>query len=176
MGPSGCGKSTLLAAVSGSLSYHFRLRGDILLNGASLLDVPMEKRAVGIIFQDDLLFPHLSIGGNLEFAIAKETPAPERNRMVREALQIAGLEQLKDRDPATLSGGQRSRISLLRSLLAKPHTLLLDEPFSKLDQKLKAHIREFVFGQIRRMNIPALLVTHNPRDCPDGKIIDLAAE
>lgn len=173
MGPSGCGKSTLLAAVSGSLSRVFTLSGDIRLEGRSVLDVPMEKRRIGMLFQDDLLFPHLDIKGNLGFAIPEGLSRRERRNIIDEALRRAGLKGFADRDPATLSGGQRARVSLLRSLLAEPRALLLDEPFSKLDRKLKDRIRAFVFEQLRRMNIPALLVTHDPADCPGGLLIEL---
>jgi putative thiamine transport system ATP-binding protein len=93
---------------------------------------------------------------------------------VGRALESAGLEGFEKRDPSSLSGGQKARVSLLRSLLAQPGALLMDEPFSRLDQTLKAAIRTFVFSRIREMNIPALLVTHDPGDCPGGgKIINL---
>jgi len=173
MGPSGCGKSTLLSAISGNLSQVFTLSGNILLDDHSVLDTPMEKRKIGMLFQDDLLFPHLDIKGNLGFAIPEGVSRQERREIIDSVLESAGLEGFADRDPATLSGGQRARVSLLRSLLAEPKTLLLDEPFSKLDQKLKDQIRIFVFEQLRRMNIPALLVTHDPEDCPGGLLINL---
>ena len=173
MGPSGCGKSTLLSAISGNLSQVFTLSGNVQLDGQSVLDIPMEKRRIGMLFQDDLLFPHLDIKGNLGFAIPEGVSRVRRREIINDALERAGLEGFADRDPATLSGGQRARVSLLRSLLAEPKALLLDEPFSKLDQKLKDQIRAFVFEQIRQMNIPALLVTHDPDDCPGGMMINL---
>lgn len=171
MGPSGCGKSTLLSAVSGSLDRAFTLKGSIRLYGRELLTLPMEERNIGILFQDDLLFPHMDIGSNLAFAIKEKTSRAQRNRIINKALKTAGLKGFEKRDPSSLSGGQKARISLLRSLLAEPAALLLDEPFSTLDQILKAKIRPFVFSQIRRMNIPALLVTHDPLDCPEGGMI-----
>ena len=171
MGPSGCGKSTLLSAVSGSLDAVFTLKGSIRLYGQDMANLPMEERNIGILFQDDLLFPHMDIGSNLAFAIKEKISRAQRNRMIDEALKTAGLEGFEKRDPSSLSGGQKARVSLLRSLLAEPAALLLDEPFSKLDQTLKAKIRPFVFSQIRRMNIPALLVTHDPMDCPEGGMI-----
>ena len=171
MGPSGCGKSTLLSAVSGSLDRAFTLNGSIRLYGRELLNQPMEERNIGILFQDDLLFPHMDIGSNLAFAIKEKTSRAQRNRIINKALKTAGLKGFEKRDPSSLSGGQKARISLLRSLLAEPAALLLDEPFSTLDQILKAKIRPFVFSQIRRMNIPALLVTHDPLDCPEGGMI-----
>lgn len=174
MGPSGCGKSTLLSAICGNLDDVFRLSGDITLNGQSVLSQPMERRNIGILFQDDLLFPHLSIAENLAFALPPRMVKKERNHRIAAALDKAGLPGFEKRDPATLSGGQRARVSLLRSLLAEPAALLLDEPFSKLDQDLKDQIRSFVFESIGTMNIPALLVSHDQRDCPEGQIINLA--
>lgn len=173
MGPSGCGKSTLLSAIVGNLSASFTLQGDILLDGISILDIPMEKRRIGLLFQDDLLFPHMDIAGNLAFALSSKIPRAEKRQRIETALKNAGLEGFEKRDPATLSGGQRARVSLLRSLLAEPRALLLDEPFSKLDQQLKGQIRSFVFDHIRALKIPSLLVTHDPKDCPNGVLIDL---
>lgn len=173
MGPSGCGKSTLLAAICGNLPDAFTLKGNVLLEQKSILEITMEKRKIGLLFQDDLLFPHMDIAGNLAFAISPKILQPERKQMISKALIQAGMGGFERRDPSTLSGGQRARISLLRALLAKPRALLLDEPFSKMDQQLKGKIREFVFGQIKSMDIPTLLVTHDPKDCPNGQRIDL---
>lgn len=173
MGPSGIGKSTLLAAISGALSHEFSVQGDVILNGQSMISIPMERRRIGVLLQDDLLFPHLNIRQNLAFAVPPEYRRRDRKKIVDDALDKAGLKGFAHRDPATLSGGQRARVSLLRSLLAEPNAILLDEPFSKLDQKLKSHIREFVFGQIKQLGIPALLVTHDPNDCPGGILLDL---
>ncbi len=174
MGPSGCGKSTLLSAVSGSLDPVFTLTGTVRLNGRDITSLPMEDRNIGLLFQDDLLFPHMDIGSNLAFALRENISGPERRVLVGRALESAGLEGFEKRDPSSLSGGQKARVSLLRSLLARPGALLMDEPFSRLDQTLKAVIRSFVFSRIREMNIPALLVTHDPGDCPGGgRIINL---
>ncbi len=174
MGPSGCGKSTLLSAVSGSLDRVFTLTGTARLNGREILSLPMEDRNIGLLFQDDLLFPHMDVGSNLAFALRENIPGPQRRVLVGRALESAGLEGFEKRDPSSLSGGQKARVSLLRSLLARPGALLMDEPFSRLDQTLKAVIRTFVFSRIREMNIPALLVTHDPGDCPEGgRILNL---
>ena len=176
MGPSGCGKSTLLAAVCGNLASCFTLRGNILLDGRSVLPVPMEKRKIGILFQDDLLFPHMNVAENLAFALPQKLPKHVKREKVVDALKKAGLSGFEKRDPATLSGGQRARVSLMRSLLAEPKAILLDEPFSKLDRQLRERIRRFVFDVLRKGNIPALLVTHDPMDCPEGRVIDLEVE
>lgn len=174
MGPSGCGKSTLLSAISGSLDPVFTLKGTLCLCNKNMLTLPMEDRNIGILFQDDLLFPHMDIQSNLAFAIKGKISRPERKKRVEKALETAGLQGFEARDPASLSGGQKARISLLRSLLAKPAALLLDEPFSTLDQALKAKIKAFVFSQIKKMKVPALLVTHDPMDCPEnGQVLTL---
>lgn len=177
MGPSGCGKSTLLSAVSGSLEPVFTLKGSVRLNGRDMVNLPMEERNIGILFQEDLLFPHMDVGQNLAFAIKEKTSRVQQKQIINNALKTAGLEGFERRDPSSLSGGQKARISLLRSLLAEPAALLLDEPFSTLDKSLKEKIRPFVFSQIKTMNIPALLVTHDPMDCPaGGDILNLNKE
>ncbi len=173
MGPSGCGKSTLLAAVCGMLEPDFRLSGTIDLNGRQLNGVPMEARRVGILFQDDLLFPHLDVFGNMAFGLPQAMSRDQKKKKVAATLGAAGLSGFERRDIATLSGGQKARVSLLRALLAEPEAILLDEPFSKLDQQLRSAMREFVFEQITRMNIPALLVTHDRADAPGGTVIEL---
>ncbi|MFQ5774006.1 MAG: ATP-binding cassette domain-containing protein [Kiloniellaceae bacterium] len=165
MGPSGCGKSSLLAFVCGTLDPVFEVRGRVLLAGRDITALPPERRRIGILFQDDLLFPHLSVAENLAFGL----PPGRRDRRARrarilEALAEADLEGFADRDPATLSGGQRARIALLRTLLAEPRALLLDEPFSKLDARLRDRLRRFVFGHARAHALPTLLVTHDPAD------------
>ncbi len=174
MGPSGCGKSTLLSAISGSIDPIFTVEGNIILNGRNVMGLPMEERNIGILFQDDLLFPHMTIGSNLAFAINETVDKKKKKLIIQDALKIAGLEEFENRDPMSLSGGQKARISLLRSLIANPLSILMDEPFSKLDQTLKTTIRQFIYSQIKRMNIPALLVTHDPNDCLEqGRVIEL---
>ena len=165
MGPSGSGKSTLLAYVCGTLDPAFRAKGKVWLDGRRLDGLPPERRRTGILFQDDLLFPHLSVGGNLAFALPPEHRGrAERRRRIAAALEQAGLAGFADRDPATLSGGQRGRVAVLRVLLSEPLALLLDEPFSKLDQERRETFREFVFGEARARGLPVLLVTHDPED------------
>ncbi len=176
MGPSGSGKSTLLAAISGTLLPMFELRGDIQLNDQSLLTVPIEHRQVGILFQDDLLFPHLNVYQNLVFALPGGLAREQKRGRIVSALGSAGLASSEQRDVATLSGGQRARVSLLRTLLAEPRLILLDEPFSKLDQHLRGQFRDWVFSRIIDLAIPALMVTHDPADRPElGTLITLEA-
>lgn len=176
MGPSGIGKSTLLDAIGGHLATAFRQQGRVLLDGRDLGPLPPERRRIGILFQEAALFPHLSVADNLAFGL---TPAvrgrANRRRTVDEALERAGLSGLGDRDPATLSGGQRGRAALMQTLLSRPSALLLDEPFSRLDMHLRDQMRRFVFSTIRDGGIPALLVTHDPEDASaaGGAIVDL---
>jgi putative thiamine transport system ATP-binding protein len=165
MGPSGVGKSTLLDAVGGHLAHGFAASGEVLLNGRSLSGVPAEARRIGLMFQDAVLFPHLSVGDNLAFGLGRHVRGrAARAKAVAQALEQAGISGMERRDPATLSGGQRARIALMRTLLAEPLALLLDEPFSKLDSALRAEIRSFTYRHIRERGIPALLVTHDPQD------------
>jgi putative thiamine transport system ATP-binding protein len=167
LGASGSGKSSLLSVIGGDLTDAFEWSGEIWLNGNEISHQPPEKRAIGRLFQDDLLFPHMSVGENLLYAMPR-LPRSEKWRNVDIALQRADLEGYRDRAPHTLSGGQRARIALMRTLLAKPNAILLDEPFSKLDQDLRAQIRDYTFAHIRERAIPAILVTHDAADAPPG--------
>ena len=167
MGPSGSGKSSLLSAIAGTLQPPLALVGDVKLNGASLVGVAPERRRVGRLFQDDLLFPHMTVGENLLFGMAKGERRIRESKM-RAALNDVGLEGFAVRAPHTLSGGQRQRVSLMRSLLANPQAMLLDEPFSKLDTALRADIRSSTFDLLKRRGTPTLLVTHDIGDAPDG--------
>jgi putative thiamine transport system ATP-binding protein len=162
MGPSGCGKSSVLLAVSGALSPAFGMTGRIVLNGQDITHLPLQARRMGLLFQDDLLFPHLSVAGNLGFGLPARLP--DRARRIEAALDAAGLSGMGPRDPATLSGGQRARVALMRTLLSEPRALLLDEPFSKLDAELRAQMRDFVFAQARARGLPVLMVTHDHDD------------
>ncbi len=176
MGPSGCGKSTLLAAIAGNLEHGFRVDGRISLNGRELHDTAMENRQVGILFQDDLLFPHFDVYGNLAFGLPAGLKRDVKEQRIMTALERAGLEDFARRDVATLSGGQKARVSLLRTILAEPEAVLLDEPFSRLDMVLRASFREFVHEQTRQRDIPALLVTHDEQDSCGGRIYELRGE
>ncbi|TFF18673.1 ATP-binding cassette domain-containing protein [Jiella endophytica] len=165
MGPSGSGKSTLFAFVAGFLDPAFTARGRIALNGTDLTKLAPQRRHLGLVFQDALLFPHMSVGENLLFALPPGIRGGNARQAAAEAmLAEVGLAGLFSRDPATLSGGQAARVALARTLLAEPRALLLDEPFSRLDQALRAATRDLVFARIRERNIPAILVTHDPAD------------
>jgi putative thiamine transport system ATP-binding protein len=140
------------------------------LNGNRVDDLPTSQRCIGLLFQDDLLFAHMTVFENLLFAV----PAGDkesRYESVNQALIEADLIGFGDRDPSTLSGGQRARVALMRALLAKPKALLLDEPFSKLDAVLRERFKEFVFSHVRTRNIPVLMVTHDITDAADVNLV-----
>jgi putative thiamine transport system ATP-binding protein len=162
MGASGTGKSSLLAYACGTLAPGLAARGSVRLDGVEISALPPERRRIGILFQDDLLFPHLSVGANLGFGLRADVK--DRRARIEEALAAAGLAGFAARDPATLSGGQRQRVALMRALLAEPAAILLDEPFGKLDADLRAQMREFVFAHVRDRKLPCLMVTHDSQD------------
>lgn len=165
MGASGAGKSTLLDFIGGHLAHGWHSAGQVLLNDTDVTHLPAERRRIGLMFQDAMLFPHLSVGQNLAFGLAAGIKGRgARRAAVEQALAQADLAGFYDRDPATLSGGQRARAALMRTLLAAPLALLLDEPFSKLDPALRADLREFVFAHVRAQALPVLMVTHDQAD------------
>ncbi|MGH6926375.1 MAG: ATP-binding cassette domain-containing protein [Propylenella sp.] len=176
MGPSGVGKSTLLAFIGGFLGHDFRAEGRILLNGRDVTDLPPERRGIGLLFQGALLLPHLSVAANLLIGLSPDVKGrATRRRVAEEALAEVGLTGFGDRDPATLSGGQAARVALMRTLLARPEALILDEPFSRLDVALRTQVRELVFAEARKYGLPVLLVTHDPADAEaaGGRIVEL---
>jgi putative thiamine transport system ATP-binding protein len=170
MGASGSGKSSLLAAVCGTAAPAVVFEGSVTLAGQRVDGWDTRRRRIAILFQDDLLFAHMTVRENLLFAVP---PGPRRDReeVVRQALRDLELPDFADADPATLSGGQRARVALVRALLAQPRALLLDEPFSRLDAALRERMREFVFSTVRARNIPALLVTHDEADVADASAL-----
>ncbi len=174
MGASGSGKSSLLAAICGTLADALRFDGEITLEDERLDALPTEQRRVGILFQQDLLFAHMTVRENLLFAVPaskgphqKSASGQTREDKVRQGLIDLEMADFADADPATLSGGQRARVALMRALLAEPRALMLDEPFSKLDLALRERMRAFVFDLVARRNMPVLLVTHDAADIAD---------
>lgn len=167
MGESGSGKSSLLAFLCGGLAEGLTGSGSVRLAGVEVGTLPTAQRRIGILFQDDLLFPHLTVLENLLFALPAGREA-ERRARAEAALASADLAGYGPRLPHTLSGGQRARVSVLRALLAEPRALLLDEPFSRLDMALRQRFRAFVFERLREQRIPAVLVTHDAHDVPPG--------
>ncbi len=177
MGPSGCGKSSLLAFLCGTLDPAFAAGGRVRLGGVEIADLPPERRRIGILFQDDLLFPHMTVAENLAFGLpAGVIGQRARRARVDAALLEAGLAGFGDRDPSTLSGGQRARVALLRTLLSEPRALLLDEPFGRLDLRLRDRFRRAVLDHARSRRLPTLLVTHDPDDAAaaGGPVIEIS--
>lgn len=182
MGPSGCGKSSVLAATAGTLAsvseglQPLQFEGRVQLNGRDVTALPTHLRGVGLVFQDALLFAHMTVAENLLFAVPRALPTAQRQARVQQALQEAELSGMGERDPSTLSGGQRARVALMRALLAEPQALLLDEPFSKLDAALRAQLRPWVFAHVRERRIPVVLVTHDEQDVADPqRVVHLRA-
>ena len=149
-GPSGCGKTTLLRCICGLESLD---SGTIELEGADITSTPAEKRGIGLIFQSPVLFPHLSVNGNLLLG--------DKEGDISTALEEVGLSGFEKRRIESLSGGEGQRVSLARALLAKPDVLLLDEPFSSLDQELSDKLVKDVRTILKQRKCPAILVTHN---------------
>ena len=174
MGPSGSGKSSLLNWLTGTLPNGFSANGEVWLNGKSINNLPAHLRHIGVLYQDALLFSHLSVSGNIAFAMPKGNKK-QRLEKIEHALEQVGLKGMANRHPDNLSGGQQARVALLRMLLSEPKAILLDEPFSKLDTQLRVDTRELVFSQIREYKLPAIMVTHDHSDAEaaNGKMITL---
>ena len=163
-GESGVGKSSLINVISGVNEENLKIEGEIKLNGIILNNIPTEKRKIGLLLQDGTLFPHLTVEQNLLFGMNKSLNKKEKNSLILNYLDKANMSGFQDRYPNTLSGGQKARIACLRAILSEPNALLLDEPFSSLDPSQRNSFREFVVKQVKRANIPCLLVTHDEGD------------
>ena len=177
MGPSGAGKSTLLQAIAGQLKAPFSIAGQIKINGVVINNIDAHLRKVGIMFQDALLFEHMTVGENIAFAMPADR---HKNKQVKrdainELLAAVDLDGIADRAVNTLSGGQQARVSLIRTLASQPEAVLLDEPFSQLDVALRGQIRSWTFSQLKARKIPAVVVTHDKDDAlaAGGDIIEL---
>jgi len=178
MGPSGSGKSSLLNWLTGTLPNGFTAIGEVWLNDENVSHLPTHLRHIGVLYQDALLFSHLSVAGNIAFAMPKSNKnsnKKQRREKIEQALAQVGLAGTGSRHPDNLSGGQQARVALLRTLLSAPKAILLDEPFSKLDTQLRVDTRQLVFEQIRTHKLPAIMVTHDYSDAEaaNGKIIHL---
>ena len=175
MGASGSGKSSLLAAVCGTLAPSMQFIGAVHVMGRRVDHLPTRARRIALLYQDDLLFAHMTVRENLLFAVAAG-PQAAREAQVAQALEEVELAGFADADPATLSGGQRARAALARALLSQPQALMLDEPFAKLDVALRQRMRALVGGAVARRGISALVVTHDPADILDAqRVTHLAA-
>ena len=159
LGPSGCGKTTTLRCIAG---FETATGGDVLIDGRSILGLPPNRRDVGLVFQSYALFPHLTVFENVAFGLRlRQRPAPEIARRVADALRLVDLAGLEGRHPSQLSGGQQQRVALARCLALEPRLLLLDEPLSNLDLKLRIQMRSEIRKLQRRLGKTAIYVTHD---------------
>lgn len=183
LGPSGCGKTTTLKIIAGLLRPQ---AGEVRFSGVAVNALPAERRGAAMVFQKPLLFPHLTVGENVAFGLKmRKTPQAEQERKVTQALELVRLRGLGKRLPKELSGGQEQRVSLARALVTDPRVLLLDEPFSALDENLRAEMRAFVRSLQRRLRITTVFVTHDQQEASviadrialllDGKIEQFGA-
>lgn len=175
MGPSGAGKSSLLGYIAGTTTAPIRGSGHISIDGVRLDGLPPEERRLGLLLQRPLLFPHMTVLGNLVFAIPRRVRGRSARRSLAEAaLTAVDLEGFGARAPRTLSGGEQARVALARCLLAEPRALLLDEPFAALDRGLRREIREHVLARARASGLPTLLVSHDAGDAAaaGGRIVE----
>jgi putative thiamine transport system ATP-binding protein len=163
-GSSGIGKSSLINVIAGVYESNLLFTGDIVLNNKKITNTLPEKRKIGLLLQDGVLFPHLSVEQNLIFGIKKSLTNKEKYLLINEHLIEANMEGFENRYPNTLSGGQKSRVACLRAILSEPDALLLDEPFSSIDPEQRNSFRLFVANQVREKKIPCILVTHDESD------------
>ena len=162
LGPSGCGKTTVLRALSGLEQVN---GGSILIDGVDVVDVPVNKRDIGMVFQSYSLFPHLTSIENVEFGLRmRKVPSSDRLSRAAEALELVGLGSLAGRYAHQLSGGQQQRIALARALVTRPRVLLLDEPLSALDAKVRVQLRDEIRRIQTDLGITTLFVTHDQEE------------
>ncbi|MFD0690605.1 ABC transporter ATP-binding protein [Actinomadura fibrosa] len=162
LGPSGCGKTTLLNAIAGFVAPD---TGRILVDGADITGLPPHRRELGMVFQNYALFPHLSVAGNVAYGLrVHRVPKRERAERVAEALRLVGLEEFAGRRPRALSGGQQQRVAIARALATRPAVLLLDEPLSNLDAKLRREMRVELRKIQRSVGTTMVFVTHDQEE------------
>ncbi|MBB5574928.1 MULTISPECIES: ABC transporter ATP-binding protein [Rhizobium] len=162
LGPSGSGKSTTLYILAG---FENPTKGDILLNGETLLSTPSHKRNIGMVFQRYTLFPHLTVGENIAFPLkVRRKSKAEVDSKVKEMLRLVRLEGFEDRKPAQMSGGQQQRVALARALAYDPPVLLMDEPLSALDKKLREEIQHEIRRIHQQTEVTILYVTHDQEE------------
>ncbi|MCY7326470.1 MAG: ABC transporter ATP-binding protein [Microbacteriaceae bacterium] len=162
LGPSGCGKTTALRALSG---LELVDGGSILIDGVDVVNVPVNKRDMGMVFQSYSLFPHMTTIENVEFGLRmRKVAASERRRRASETLELVGLSHLEGRYAHQLSGGQQQRVALARALVTRPRVLLLDEPLSALDAKVRVQLRDEIRRIQTNLGITTLFVTHDQEE------------
>jgi molybdate transport system ATP-binding protein len=170
LGPSGSGKSLTLKAIAGLLrpdAGHIRLDGRVLFDAAARVELPARRRQLAYVFQDYALFPHLTVRQNIAFPLLKGWFNPRRRQQYEQAdywCDAFQLGHVADQYPHELSGGQKQRTALARALVAQPRALLLDEPFAALDPALRARMRTELDELQRRLQVPMVLITHDPED------------
>ena len=163
LGPSGCGKTTTLRVVAGFIEP---VSGDFILDGENLTKVPVHKRNFGLVFQSYALFPHLTVFDNVAFGLKiKKLSKAEIEKKVMDIIEVCDLKGFEKRFPANLSGGQRQRVALARALVVEPKLLLLDEPLSNLDAKLRINMRVEIKRLQSKLGITTLFVTHDQEEC-----------
>ncbi len=163
LGPSGCGKTTTLRVIAGFISPS---DGKFMLDGEDLTKVPVHKRNFGLVFQSYALFPHLSVYDNVAFGLKlRKVNKEEIDERVKEVLEVCGLTELAQRFPKQMSGGQRQRVALARALVIRPKLLLLDEPLSNLDAKLRINMRVEIKRLQKKLGITTIFVTHDQEEC-----------
>ena len=162
LGPSGSGKSTLLRVIAGFAQAQ---SGQVLLDGKDISAVPPWKRDIGMVFQNYALWPHMSVHDNIAFGLEeRRLPRDEVKRKVAAALELVGLTELAARRPSQLSGGQQQRVALARTIAIEPKVLLLDEPLSNLDAKLRVHMRAELLALQRKLGVTTIFVTHDQEE------------
>jgi putative spermidine/putrescine transport system ATP-binding protein len=162
LGPSGCGKTTTLQMIAGFIEP---TGGSVAIEGADMARVPANRRGVGIVFQSYALFPHMTVAGNVAFGLEmRRVPRAERRQRVTQALEQVHLDALAERYPRQLSGGQQQRVALARALVIQPRLLLLDEPMSNLDAKLREDMQLELRRLQRSLGITTVMVTHDQNE------------
>ena len=162
LGPSGCGKTTLLRMIAGFNSIE---GGDFYFGDKRINDVPAHKRDIGMVFQNYAIFPHLTVSENVAYGLkARKVAKAEISRRVAEALELVQISHLADRKPNELSGGQQQRVALARAFVIEPSVLLMDEPLSNLDAKLRVQMRTVIKKLQRRLGITTIYVTHDQEE------------
>jgi iron(III) transport system ATP-binding protein len=162
LGPSGCGKTTLLRTIAG---FNQHDSGQILINGQRIDNVPAHRRNIGMVYQDYAIFPHMSVADNIGFGLAtRHRPRAEIEERVARALDLVQLGGLGTRQPHELSGGQQQRVALARAMAINPQILLMDEPLSNLDAKLRIELRDDIRDLQRSLGITTIYVTHDQEE------------